>query len=185
MRDAQQPELRSGDGLILRPWRHADAPALIAAHADAAIQRWHRRRLDSAAEARDLIDSWGREWAGETRACWVITDETGSWLGRLSLRTQLGAGQGEFGYWVLPAARGAGVAPRALRTGTAWALDDLGLHRLELGHSVANEASCRVAQKAGYQLEGTLRAALLHADGWHDMHLHARVAGLPPGQGPA
>ena len=33
----------------------------------------------------------------------------------------------------------------------------------------------RVAAKAGFTAEGTLRSALLHADGWHDMHLHARV----------
>jgi [ribosomal protein S5]-alanine N-acetyltransferase len=46
---------------------------------------------------------------------------------------------------------------------------------------VANQASCRVGAKAGYELEGIMRGALLHADGWHDMHLHARVAGLPAG----
>jgi hypothetical protein len=26
-------------------------------------------------------------------------------------------------------------------------------------------------------LEGTKRSAILHPDGWHDMHLHARVRG--------
>jgi RimJ/RimL family protein N-acetyltransferase len=56
-----------------------------------------------------------------------------------------------------------------------WALGDLGLHRLECQHAVANTASCRVAQKAGYAYEGTKRSACLHADGWHDMHLHAQV----------
>ena len=42
-------------------------------------------------------------------------------------------------------------------------------------HSVANHASCRVATKSGFPLEGTHRRALLHTDGWHDMHLHARL----------
>ena len=56
-----------------------------------------------------------------------------------------------------------------------WALNDLGLHRVELAHSVANPASCRVADKAGFRLEGAKHRALLHADGWHDMHLHART----------
>jgi hypothetical protein len=37
-------------------------------------------------------------------------------------------------------------------------------------------ASCRVAQKAGYLLEGTKREHWLFADGWHDVHLHARVS---------
>lgn len=49
------------------------------------------------------------------------------------------------------------------------------LHRLELEHAVDNTASCRVALKAGYAYEGTRRSAALHADGWHDMHLHAHL----------
>lgn len=58
---------------------------------------------------------------------------------------------------------------------TAWAFDR-GLHRVHLEHSVGNPASCRVAERAGFTLEGTQRSAALHLDGWHDMHLHARVA---------
>lgn len=56
-----------------------------------------------------------------------------------------------------------------------WAFEDLGLHRLRITHSVANPASCAVAEKAGFRLDGTMRGALLHADGWHDEHLHARL----------
>jgi hypothetical protein len=29
---------------------------------------------------------------------------------------------------------------------------------------------------AGYRLEGIKRSEALHGDGWHDMHLHARLA---------
>ena len=43
-------------------------------------------------------------------------------------------------------------------------------------HSTANAASCRVAEKAGFAPEGVLRQSVRHLDGWHDMHLHARVA---------
>ncbi|MBV7248125.1 GNAT family N-acetyltransferase [Streptomyces sp. MW-W600-10] len=78
---------------------------------------------------------------------------------------------------VLPAARGAGVATRALGALSAWALDDIGFYRLELDHSTCNAASCRVATKAGYRLEGTKRNAAVHDDGRHDTHLHARVRG--------
>lgn len=78
-------------------------------------------------------------------------------------------------YWVLPAARGHGVAAHASNQLAYWALNDLGLHRLELRHCTANAGSCRVADKTRFRLEGTLRSALLHPDGWHDMHQHARV----------
>jgi RimJ/RimL family protein N-acetyltransferase len=56
---------------------------------------------------------------------------------------------------------------------------ELGLHRIELGYSGANQASCRVPAKAEYQLEATLHAAPLHTQGWHYMHLHATIAGDP------
>ena len=49
--------------------------------------------------------------------------------------------------------------------------------RLEVWHSTRNAASCRVAEKAGFVAEGVKRHAVLHVDGWHDMHVHARIAG--------
>jgi RimJ/RimL family protein N-acetyltransferase len=57
-----------------------------------------------------------------------------------------------------------------------WAFEKAGFHRIELEHSTANDASCRVAVKAGFHEEGIRRSAALHADGWHDMHVHALLA---------
>jgi RimJ/RimL family protein N-acetyltransferase len=67
------------------------------------------------------------------------------------------------------------VASRALNALGEWALGEAGFHRLHLDHSTRNEASCRVAVKAGFALEGTKRSDAVHADGRHDMHLHARI----------
>ena len=58
---------------------------------------------------------------------------------------------------------------------STWVFDELNLHRVELAHSTLNPASCHVAENAGYTLEGVKRSESLHADGWHDMHLHARL----------
>jgi len=38
-----------------------------------------------------------------------------------------------------------------------------------------NLPSCRVDIKTGFDFEGVKRRAGLHLDGWHDMHLHARI----------
>jgi RimJ/RimL family protein N-acetyltransferase len=46
-----------------------------------------------------------------------------------------------------------------------------------LNHSTRNNASCRVAVKSGFLLEGTKRSDAVHSDGRHDMHLHARIRG--------
>ena len=95
----------------------------------------------------------------------------------------LAYGLAECTYWTLPRARGRGVAATAARAAARWALAVVGLHRVELQHSVRNAASCRVALRAGFRAEGVRRSALFHADGWHDMHCHALVAGDPePGE---
>ena len=170
-----QPTVQAGE-LVLRPWAEADAAALITAFADPSIQRWHARTVESAAEARAMIARYNQAWRSETAAHWAITGP--EVLGRVALRSiDLEEGVAEIAYWVTGAARGRGAAPRAAAALAAWALADLGLHRLDLEHAVANTASCRVAQKAGFAYEGTRRSAVLHADGWHDMHLHARIQG--------
>ncbi|MGW1405700.1 hypothetical protein [Streptomyces sp. NPDC002403] len=40
-----------------------------------------------------------------------------------------------------------------------------------------------VVLKAGYLFEGVMRGALLHADGRHDQHLHARIRDDAPEAG--
>jgi [ribosomal protein S5]-alanine N-acetyltransferase len=173
----RQPTL-AGDGIVLRPWRTGDTAAVVQAYSDPDIKRWHARSM-SAAEAESWIAAWPDRWAAETGGGWAITDAT-KVLGQISLRRiDLAEGLSEVSYWVLPTARGRGIATRALCALTGWAFGDLGLHRVELQHSTQNAASCRVAAGAGFQFEGVKRREALHADGWHDMHLHARLADDP------
>ena len=170
-----QPVIDAGGGLRLRPFVEGDADLLVRAYADPAIQRWHRRSL-TADEALEWVRgrAWAR-WQSGTGAEWAVVDGDVV-VGRVGLPVlHLGDGVAEVGYWVLPEGRGHGVAGLALTAMTEW-LFTLGLHRVELMHSVLNEPSCRVAAKQGFELEGTRRSALLHPDGWHDMHLHARIA---------
>jgi RimJ/RimL family protein N-acetyltransferase len=175
-----QPVLKVDD-LVLRPWQPSDAAAVVQAYSEPSIQQWHVRSM-SEDEARAWIDAWPGRWSEESGGGWAIANASGV-LGQISLRRlSLAEGLGELSYWVLPEARGQRVATRALCTLTAWAFDELKLHRLELAHSVMNPESCRVAVNAGYLPEGTRRREGLHADGWHDMHFHARlIADLPRG----
>lgn len=88
-------------------------------------------------------------------------------------RLDLHEGLAEVAYWVVPAARGRGVATAAADVVIGWAFEQLGLHRLELTHAVDNVPSCRTAAKLGFSFEGVMRQHALHLDGWHDMHLHS------------
>jgi RimJ/RimL family protein N-acetyltransferase len=172
-----QPEL-STDELRLRPWETGDISALVTAYNDPAIQRWHARSMTKV-EAADHVSAWNASWTSETAAHWAVT-VAGEVVGRIAVRTiDLVEGLGTIGYWVAPAWRGRGIAPSTLRVVSAWALRDLGLHRIELEHSTANPASCRVAAKAGFVWESTKYSQALHTDGWHDMHLHVRFGDSP------
>jgi RimJ/RimL family protein N-acetyltransferase len=75
----------------------------------------------------------------------------------------------EIGYGVRPRARGQGFATEALAALSRWALTTGGLQRVWLNVNTDNLASLRVAQKAGFAREGTLRRASMEADGLHDV----------------
>lgn len=177
-----QPVLPLPGGLELRPWRldDGDADALHTAGQDPAISHWNLFSVGSRDEARARIERLHARRTAETGAIWAVAPAGSAAVGLAGLNdVDLAGGSAEVVYWVLPEARGGGIAVAATRALSRWALDELGLHRLTLCHSTGNPASCRVAEKAGYLFEGTHRSALLHADGWHDQHVHARVSGDP------
>lgn len=170
---ASQPVL-SDDGLTLRPWTVGDVDILVSAYADPEIQRWHGRSM-SPDEAADWIESRGVRWRQETGADWAVTTAADV-VGRVGFRTlHLDEGRAEVAYWIAPPARGRRLAARSLAVLSEWALGPGNLHRLDLLHSTQNAASCRVAELCGYHVEGTARSSTLHADGWHDMHVHAKT----------
>ena len=71
---------------------------------------------------------------------------------------RLDDGKAEIGYWIAREARRRAVGARATRLLARWALTDLGLERLELLANPENEASQRLAKRAGFTREGVLRS---------------------------
>ena len=65
---------------------------------------------------------------------------------------------GAAGYWAALWARNMGATTRALRLLCRWAFDALHLDAIELMTVVGNVASERVAEKAGFELTGTVEA---------------------------
>lgn len=184
VRQSAQPTLDAGRNLHLVPWDRTHVGAVLDAFADPDIQQWHVRAMTSRAEAQEWVGRWRVAWREETDAAWAVTDATsGSVLGYAAVREMsLMLGWAQITYWVMRHARGAGVSSTAVRRIMRWAFDEVGLHRLEIIHAVGNIGSCRVADNVGFTLEGTLRSAMLHPDGWHDMHLHAALRGSAAGR---
>jgi Acetyltransferase (GNAT) domain len=82
-----QPTLTAGSGVLLRPWSLGDAPAVLDAYQDEAIQRWHVRRADSLTETREWIAGWQGDWAVEGGAHWAVVEaDSGVLLGRAALK---------------------------------------------------------------------------------------------------
>jgi RimJ/RimL family protein N-acetyltransferase len=122
----------------------------------------------------DFPQTWlGRYEQGRrdgTSDAFAIEDETGEFLGcTMAFGIEADAQSGELGYVVAPAARGRGVATKALRLLTEWGFTERGLLRLELMISVENTASKVVAERAGYVKEGVLRS-LYVKDGLREDH---------------
>ncbi|MER7753218.1 GNAT family N-acetyltransferase [Kitasatospora sp. NPDC097643] len=172
----------------LRPWGRAltlaggTVDALMAAAADPEINRWNRMRTADPAGAEAFLDRCDASWADGRSAAFAITDaHDGSLCGTSALRwTDRPDGLAMVGYWLMPAHRGRGLATRATAAVTRWGIATAAARRIELCHAIGNEASCRVADRAGFPYEGTLRASYRHADGhYFDEHIHARLATDP------
>ncbi|MFE6689649.1 GNAT family N-acetyltransferase [Streptomyces sp. NPDC057743] len=175
-----QPTLVAGD-LVLRPWELKDVPVVRMAFADTEVRRWTLLSGSSDDDAHAWINRWAKSWKDETAIGWAVVPPSGVPVGHIALQQlNLPRGIGRTTCWLLRSSRGYGWGYRARQTAARWAFDDVGLHRLALAHSTANEASCRSALKTGFAAEGVRRSAALHLDGWHDMHEHGCVQGDLP-----
>jgi RimJ/RimL family protein N-acetyltransferase len=155
-----------------------DAPAVLAAFNDPLTRTWNQGATDL-----EGARAWCRRraaWTDGDHASWIVRGAVGGDLLASVSLFDIDARNGccQVGYWTVPAARGRGIAPAALSAATRFAFDALGLERVELFHGLENAASCRVADKAGFALEGVLRLSHRYGDGeLHDEHLHGRLAG--------
>ncbi|MFI9152894.1 GNAT family N-acetyltransferase [Streptomyces sp. NPDC053367] len=179
----------SGHGLRLVSWdadSPADAEAWLRGLTDPEFRRWNTplKPVEDLASAHASLRAKAERAADGADVTFRIADaESGTTLGQIGVNLIDHLMRvARVGYWVLPEARGRGVAARALRLTAHWALTDLGLHRLELGHAVGHDVSCRVAERCGFPYEGTLRGAMWEderRETFRDVHLHARLATDP------
>jgi len=174
------PDELTAGALRLRPWREDDAPDVFAALQDPASRLWSGAGTVSREDAA-LIVRIRMDRSLEDRAAWAVVDAAGTLLASVSLHSiDRAQADAEIGYWTVPAARGRGVAPVAVDAACRWAFARLGIQRVELCHAVENAASARVAEKAGFTLEGRLRRSYRYGDGRkHDELLWARLSTDP------
>jgi RimJ/RimL family protein N-acetyltransferase len=167
--------------LRLRAYRASDAPTLLAYSQDPDVAAWDPEGLADLADANARVLRWA-DWSSGRHAAWAVADPVDdALLGGIGLHSvDADDASAALGYGLLASARGRGLATEAVDAVASWVFDNLAITRLVVEHAVANAASCGVAERAGFQLEGRLRLAHRYGDGQlHDDHLHARLASDP------
>jgi RimJ/RimL family protein N-acetyltransferase len=145
------------DGVVaLRPWRREDADEIVACiDGDPEIARW----LDQVPQPYRRADALGYIGGLGENAFAIVDARNGRLLGSVGVRFSEDGDVGELGYWMRAGARGRGATTRAVVLASRWAFARDGVARLQLRADVENAGSRRVAEKAGYTLEGVLRSA--------------------------
>ncbi|MGM7665520.1 GNAT family N-acetyltransferase [Microbacterium sp. A93] len=124
-------------------------------------------------------DDWNREQLQryiDGRAIPTVLMHHGRPIGSVSAQLDRYSGTGELGYWLDADMEGRGIAQRACQELITDMFAD-GIARVEIRTAVHNVRSIRLAERLGFEREGTLRSALPVGDVRHDM----AVFGLLPG----
>ena len=158
--------------LRLRPLEERDLDAVVTTCQDPDTLRWTTvpEPYDRSAAVSFLAHCQDC-WADGNTACYVVADEQDRYVGSIDLRlSPADPLLATVGFMTAPHARGQGYQTAALAALTTWGFATLGLARIEWWANVGNVASRRVAEKVGFTIEGTARAALNHrgtrADAW-------------------
>jgi RimJ/RimL family protein N-acetyltransferase len=160
-------DLPGGVGRLRAP-AERDLDAITAGCQDPQTARWTTvPRPYTRAHAEGFVRTRVADgWALGSTLTFAITDAADAWVGTIDLRLHTPEStEAEVGYLVAPGARGRGLASAALRTLANWGFDTFGLHRVRWRAEVGNDASRRVAQKAGFQVEGVERGGIAARDG--------------------
>ncbi len=139
------PDRIDGDGVRLRPWRAGDVAAVEAVLDDPLVTRW-------AALADEGPEAWIARQRDRTDSVSLAITRAGEdvALGRVALgRHEPAARRAELSYWLVPPARGQGLALAAARALCAWAFARLPLDVVVLRIERGNEASLRLARRLG------------------------------------
>lgn len=162
--------------LVLRPWRRGDEEAIVR-HADNRRVWLNLRDLFPHPYTRDDAREFIAIQAGTSGPPHNLAIEHGGEaIGSVGLHplSDVSRFTAEIGYWIGEAFWGRGLATEALRLFTGYAFESFPFERLEGWVFSTNPSSGRVLEKAGYELEATLRRSAFKDGRFVDCHLYVR-----------
>lgn len=160
--DHDEPPTLTTAELRLRLPADGDVEAVTRACQDPEIVRWTRVPSPYTAEhARWWVRQAQDAFSDGEGLHLVVVDADERLLGSVGLQVDPRDHSGELGYWLVPAARGRGVATQAARALLREGLARYGLGYIQLWAAAANPPSNAVARRLGFTLEGRCRDAML------------------------
>jgi ribosomal-protein-serine acetyltransferase len=176
------PEWIETERLRIRGPRDEDAAVVREAIGETfeTLRAWMdwAKRVPTLEEERERIAEARRKHAaGEDFPLFVFLRGNGAFVAASGLhRPNWEVPSFETGYWVRAGFGGRGYVTEACRAITTAAFDALGAARVEIRCHDRNERSWRVAERAGFALEGVLRNESRHVDGTlRDTRVYGRV----------
>lgn len=144
--------LRDGEVALLPAGPDVAALVLAASH-DPEITRWTQVPEDLTPLDAGLITA-GWTMPSTTTARFVVAVSERAPVGMVTVWIN-SESEAEVGYWLLAAARGRGVARRAVQLACTWSFEVCRLDILHLTTLPGNVASERVAEACGFRRQGT------------------------------
>jgi len=150
--------------IVLRSYRFGDGPAVFAAlepHREELMQwmewpRRHQRVEDSESYARRMHAEF---LLRRSMPMAIFSVEGGDYLGGAGFHApDWTTPKAEVGYFLVPPARGTGLASDVVRLQIHYAFEQMQVNRIWGSSDAANEASAGVMRRAGMCEEGLLRA---------------------------
>ena len=169
---APDPPLSDGS-VWLRASELRDAPAIEAGIRDPDVIRWIGPTEGSAI---DVLALNRERWASGSPTL-SICERDGTCVGLvwINLR-ETDRATGWVGYWLLPTARGRGLATRAVRLISAWAVCQMGLTKIRLTTEPENDPSRRVAERSGFRQTDFLHHQATIDGRWIDQVVYELVS---------
>lgn len=131
------------------------------------------------AETIEFLKARPAAYQGDGEHAFAIEEiATGRLVGATGInQLDRGARRANLGYWLRTSATGHGYATHATLLVARWAIETLGLERVEIVAAVGNLPSQKVAERAGATREGIARRRLRMRDRQEDAVIYSLVRG--------
>ncbi|MER5910795.1 GNAT family N-acetyltransferase [Streptomyces sp. NPDC001982] len=148
--------------LLLRAPGPQDTEAVLAAAQDPDLQRWISQFPSP--YLREHAESFTEHvvpdgWTNNSMFTFGLFLPEGEELAGMLALTMRALGVAEIGFWATKEHRGRGYVTEATLAVARWSFTHLSIDRVEWRAEVGNRPSRAVAERAGFTIEGTLRAA--------------------------